>query len=62
MRLNQSREIETYQKKKARVVYVLSPSWRQTGLRNLSRILSAAVNVSLYFTLLNKFKSNSEHS
>ena len=44
----------------------MSPSWRQiqrqTGLRNLSRILSTAVNVFLYFTLLHKFKSNSKHS
>ena len=62
MRLNQSREIETYQKKKARVVYVLSPSWRQTGLRNLSRILSASVNVFLYFTISHKFKRPSKHS
>ena len=31
-------------------------------MRNLSRILSASVNVFLYFTISHKFKSNSKHS
>ena len=56
-------------KEKSRVVYVLSSSWRQLQREQLgsmletlqSKILSAAVNVFLYFTL-NKFKGTLKHS